>query len=107
MTIDDILKLVNAGFTADQIGQMMRAGDGGQPQQAPAAAAAPEPEDPPAQQQAADPEPEDDPYTKIMSAIDDKFKEMAEALKMPANPSMNDIKPLGLEDIVKNFFKEE
>lgn len=103
MTIDDILKLVNAGFTAEQIGQMMRAG-------APEPQPSPEPEAAPAAA-AADPEPAKDPepdvYKQLSDKIDAKFAEMAEAFKMPAVPSIGDIKPLGLDDIIKNFFKEE
>lgn len=103
MTIDDVLKLVNAGFTAEQIGQMMRAEAPAQPssepEAAPAAAADPEPEQPK--------EPEPDIYKQLSDKIDAKFAEMVDAFKMPAVPSIGDIKPLGLDDIIKNFFKEE
>ncbi len=101
MTIDDILKLVDAGFTAQQIAEMTKAA-----QAAPPAEAAPAPEAPaePAEPQAA---PEDDIYTKLAAQLDAKFTELAESLRMPANPSIQDIKPLGLDDIVRNFFKEQ
>ena len=107
MNVADVLKLVEAGFTAQQISQMLAAPEPEKP--APAEekpAPAPEPEK-------AAPEPKaaeaslDDIYKKLSDQIDSKFAEMAETFKMPANPSIQDIKPLGLDDIIRNFFKEE
>lgn len=100
MNVADVLKLVEAGFTAQQISHML---------------AAPEPEKPaPAEEKPAPaPEPKaaeaslDDIYKKLSEQIDSKFAEMLEAFKMPANPSIQDITPLGLDDIIRNFFKEE
>lgn len=105
MTIDDILKLVNAGFTAQQIGQMIKAAPA-EPAPAPAEAAPAEPEPAPEPSAAPQAEPED-LYGKLAAQLDAKFTELAESLRIPANPSINDIKPLGVDDIIRNFFKEQ
>lgn len=105
MNVADVLKLVEAGFTAQQISQMLAAPE---PQKPAPAEDKPAPEPEP---EKAAPEPKaaslDDIYKKLSEQIDSKFAEMAEAFKMPANPSIQDIKPLGLDDIIRNFFKEE
>lgn len=107
MTLNDIIKLVDAGFTADQIGAMMKAAPAEVPEPAkdPEPAAAPEPVKGPEVEK--DPEPDIDMFKALSDKIDAKFAEMAEAMKMPAVPSIGDIKPLGLDDIIRNFFKEE
>lgn len=112
MTMKEVLRLLDAGFTKEDIMTIVSSAD--QIPSAPEAAAAHpaaepagvKPEEAPA---AADPAPaaEPDLYKMISDKIDAKFNEMAEAIKLPAMPSMGEIKPLGIDDIVRKFFKED
>ena len=112
MNMKEVLRLLDAGFTKDDIMTIVSSADN-IPSASEAAAAHPaaeasgvKPEDAPA---AAEPAPaaEPDIYQMISDKIDAKFNEMAEAFKMPAMPSMGEIKPLGIDDIVRKFFKED
>lgn len=111
MNMKEVLRLLDAGFTKEDI--MTIVSSDNIPSASEAAAAHPaaeasgvKPEEAPA---AAEPAPaaEPDIYQMISDKIDAKFNEMAEAMKMPAMPSMGEIKPLGIDDIVRKFFKED
>ena len=110
MTIDDVLKLVNAGFTANQISEMINASP-----------VAPEPADnkpidsnpspdvdeiDKVDSQPSAPEPFND-LSGFMAAIDQKFNDLATSLRGALNPTISDVKPLGIEDIISKFFKED
>ena len=109
MTIDDVLKLVNAGFTANQISEMINASP-----------VAPEPADnkpidnaspdvdkiDKVDSQPSAPEPFND-FSGFMAAIDQKFNDLATSLRGSLNPTISDVKPLGIEDIISKFFKED
>ena len=98
MNIDSIIKLVEAGFSKEDIIKMT-------------SASKPEPE-------AAKPEPEVKPETKaepdvietkVSEAIDKAFKPFEDLYnnmaKLANMPSLNDVQPKGIEDIIDNFFK--
>lgn len=113
MTIEERLTLARAGYTAAQIDAFETAAADPQPAPAPAPAdpaPAPAPSAAPAADpapaQAGNPTPAAD-LDSIMAAIDQKFAEMSQALRTPAAPSINTIKPLGIEDVIRNFFKED
>lgn len=120
MNFEQMIKLIDAGFTKEDIMKIIAADpanavnnnssapepEAGSPAastasdvpQAPAAPAAPA---------GTTPAGEPDIYQMISDKIDAKFNEMAEAMRMPAMPSMGEIKPLGIDDIVRKFFKED
>ena len=106
MNMKEVLRLLDAGFTKEDIMTIVSSADqipsASEPAAAEASGAAPE-QAPVAAVPAAEP----DIYQMISDKIDAKFNEMAEAFKMPAMPSMGEIKPLGIDDIVRKFFKED
>ena len=92
MNIDSIIKLVEAGFSKEDIIKMT-------------SASKPEPE-------AAKPETKAEPdviETKVSEAIDKAFKPFEDLYnnmaKLANMPSLNDVQPKGIEDIIDNFFK--
>lgn len=116
MTVQEIFKLLDAGFTAAEIRAM---DPDEQPDQAPAADPKPEEKPAPAEKPAADPAPEapasssqpeaagPDPLDAIKQQIQgltDVVDKMSKAIIMP---NMDNVKPLGIEDIITNFFKED
>ena len=113
MKNEEVLKLVEAGFTAAEIRAMQNAA----PDPAPAAPdpdpvpADPEPKAPdPAPAPAPDPNPAPagpDPLDAIKQQIQgltDVVDRMSKALIMP---NLDDVTPQGIDDIVSNFFKED
>ena len=110
MNMKEVLRLLDAGFTKEDIMTIVSSADNipsaSEPAAAPATAEASgaAPEQAPA---AAAPAAKPDIYQMISDKIDAKFNEMAETFKMPAMPSMGEIKPLGIDDIVRKFFKED
>lgn len=107
MTINDVLKLVDAGFTAAQISEMISAENPTNIVTPEAAEVIPENNELPAENptKSAAPQPQE---VDIMEAIDKKFAELYSNLKNgAAAPSIGDIKPRGIEDIITSFFKED
>ena len=99
MTAEKIFKLLDAGFTADEI-RALDAED-----LTPAPTPAPDPAPDPTPTPAPDPAP--DPLDAIklqISNLTDVVDKMSKKLVMP---NMDDVKPLGIEDIISNFFKED
>ena len=105
MNIDSIIKLVEAGFSKEDIIKMT-------------SASKPEPEAAKPEPEAAKPEPEVKPETKaepdvietkVSEAIDKAFKPFEDLYnnmaKLANMPSLNDVQPKGIEDIIDNFFK--
>ena len=118
MDVEKVLQLTAAGFTADEIRQMMKdpvpapapapASDptpAPDPSPAPAADPAATPETKPAA--APDPSPAPDPLADIrqqLSGLTDVVDKISKSIVMP---NMDDVKPVGIEDIITNFFKED
>ncbi len=112
MNTTEVLKLIDAGFTAEEIRGMIAKDPA--PAQAPEAAATQEPEaaapaDPTPKQPEQVPEaaPGPDPLDEIkqqIAGLTSTVKEMSKSIIMP---NMEDIKPQGIEDIISNFFKED
>lgn len=120
MTVQEIFKLLDAGFTAAEI----RAMDPDE-QTDPAPPADPKPEEKPeekpapAAEPAADPAPEapasssqpeaagPDPLDAIKQQIQDLTDVVDKMSKAIIMPNMDNVTPLGVEDIITNFFKED
>lgn len=121
MDIEKVFKLMDAGFTADEIRTMLNSS----PAQ-PAGSASLQPLSP--EPTAADPEPaaaeapveepkeeQPDPIAALKAdigqQIDQAMKQQQESInklaKLMGMPSMDNVQPKGIDDIVRNFFKEE
>ena len=112
---EEVLKLIDAGFTAEQILKMDVPEE---PEKKP------DPEQKPEPEKKQDPEPKQEPDKKqdpavdpdvkkvidqalksMEEAMDKNLKSMAEAFRLQLQPSMGDVKPLGIEDVITKFFK--
>lgn len=118
MDIEKALKLIDAGFTAEEIRKMIPQTTEVSPVLSPEpeaaatspAAAAPAPEVKEEKKE----EPKPDPLEGIKALVEETMAnvtksyqdQMAKVMKMAGMPSMEDIKPKGVEDIISNFFKE-
>ena len=116
MTVQEIFKLLDAGFTAAEI----RAMDPDE-QTDPAPAADPKPEEKPAPaaEPAADPKPEapasssqpeaagPDPLDAIKQQIQGLTDVVDKMSKVFIMPNMDNVNPLGIDDVITKFFKEE
>lgn len=106
MTVEDIMKLVNAGFTKDEIIKMGTPAADEKPEEpAPAPASAPEPQE-------EKKEPAEGAEPDIMGAVNKRLEEMEKSLKDYVKSqnvfSIPDIKPVtDVTDIITKFFKEE
>lgn len=111
MKFEEVKELLAAGFTADEIRQMAA------PQAEVKEEPAKVPEEKPAEvkeEPAKAPEEKDD-IAKISdavsSAIAEGFKQFEtiynKMAKLAGMPSMADVEPKGVEDIITNFFKED
>ena len=127
MNANDVLKMIDAGFTADEIRKMTASpadgvshvlspepkAEAAAPEAAAQAAPAEETKEAPAEEKKeAKPEDVMDSIKKTISeqiAANMKSYEdnMAKIMKMAGMPSLDDVKPKGIEDIISNFFKEE
>lgn len=112
MKAADLIRLLDAGFTKEDILSIISPSAPAAEEQAPdqpAPAAAETVETPKAAEaeKPAEPQTESDIYKMLSDKIDSKFNEMAEAFKVPLMPSMGEIKPQGIDDIVRRFFKED
>ena len=109
MTVQEIFKLLDAGFTAAEIRAMNPAdpAPAADPKPAPAAEPpadpAPEPPASSSQPAAAGPDPLD-AIKQQLQGLTDVVDKMSKAIIMP---NMDNVKPLGIEDIITNFFKED
>ena len=107
MNISEVKELLAAGFTADEIRKMEAPAEPeakAEPEAVPEVKAEPE----------AAPEVKDDAAKisdAISAAISESFKPFEDLYqklsKLAGMPSMADVKPKGIEDIISNFFKEE
>ena len=107
MNVNDIVKLVNAGFTKEDIVKLSSA-------QAPAQPA--QPEEPAKLEEVKGDAPEQPEQPKdsaeVISAAITKalepFQELyTNMVKLAGMPSMENIEPKGIDDIIDNFFKGE
>lgn len=107
MNLNDVIKLIDAGFTKADIDALASRELSSAASEVPAAA---EPAAVPAEAPAGAPEaeaaPEQDLSKLISEAIAKELKAFGEQMKMPAMPSIGDIQPKGIEDVIRNFFKE-
>lgn len=110
--LNQINKLIDAGFTAAEIKTMLAAepeAGAAAPQEsaeagkaAPAAQPAAAPEDP-APAAAAQP----DPFAQLNKRIDDLFAGMEKIAKTGIMPTLDNVQPLGVDDVLLKFFKED
>ena len=103
MTVDQVLKLIDAGYTAAEIKAMDMPAPDPKPEPAPA----PDPKPDPAPAPDPKPEPAPDPLDAIkaqLQGLTDVVEKMSKSIVMP---TLDDVTPLGIEDIITNFFKEE
>lgn len=106
MTVEDIMKLVNAGFTKDEIIKMgTPSADGKTAEPATAPASAPEPQE-------EKKEPAEGGEPDIMGVVNNRLEEMEKSLKDYVKSqnvfSIPNIKPVtDVTDIITKFFKEE
>lgn len=107
MTVDEIMKLVNAGFTKDEIIKLGTPAADEKPAEtpAPAPASAPDPQEDKK-------EPAEGAEPDIMGVVNKRLEEMEKSLKDYVKSqnvfSIPDIKPVtDVTDIITKFFKEE
>lgn len=119
MNIQEVKELLAAGFTADEIRSMMPAEKKAEPEVK--QEVKPEEKAPEVKQEEKAPEvkpeekaPEDN-IAKISDAVSNaiaegfkQFEGLYDKLaKLAGMPSMADVQPKGIEDIISNFFKED
>lgn len=109
MNAQDILKLVNAGYTKEEIQKMEMPAE---PKKAPEAPK----EEPKKAPEASKEEPaKEDPVDAAMAAAQQKMDSFTAAMdsmiekisKMAGMPAIGTTAPKGVEDVVSDFFKEE
>lgn len=112
---DEVFRLIDAGFTAEQILKMdateePEIKEAKQEKLEPEKKPDPEPKQEPEKKQdpAVDPDVKkviDQALKSMEEAMDKNLKSMAEAFRLQLQPSIGDVKPLGIEDVITNFFK--
>lgn len=111
----EILKLIDAGFTADEIRKMLPA-QPAEPTGKVEITAEPKKEEPKEEPkpEIIKPEPKEEPapaYDEIIAGLNKKIDELTGAIskisKISLFPAMDNIKPLGIDDVVDKFFKED
>lgn len=107
----DFDTLANAGFTAQQILTMaataqIEAGPAAPAQPATAPEPAPNP-DPTPTEPASNPTPAPDALSDIMGALNKRLDDFVNTFRGQLNPSISDIKPLGVEDVIAKILKED
>lgn len=121
MDIEKVFKLMDAGFTADEIRTMLNSSPA-QPVETSSLPLSPEPTaaapdtaaaEAPVEDQPAEEKP--DPIAALKADIGEQIsaamKQQQESInklaKLMGMPSMDNVQPKGIDDIVRNFFKEE
>lgn len=118
MNIQEVKELLAAGFTADEIRSMMPAEKKAEPEVK--QEVKPEEKAPEAKQEEKAPEakPEKAPEDNIAKISDAVSNAIAEGFKqfeglynklatLAGMPSMDEVQPKGIDDIISNFFKED
>lgn len=111
----EILKLIDAGFTADEIRKMIpeEKTETAQPEPKKEEPKKAEPEEPKKAkpEEPKKEEPDSTNFDEIISGINNKIDELTSAIgkisKISLFPAMENVKPLGIDDVVDKFFKEE
>ncbi len=113
MDVEKIFKLVDAGFTKEEIMKLAN-NEKATPKEDKATPKEEKPETPkekkPETPKEEKPEAsKEDPAEKINAAIETALKPFQDLYnnlaKLAVNPSMNSVEPKGLDDIIDNFFK--
>jgi len=117
MTAEQILKLIEAGYTKAEIDKMIIPAEpapaiDNAPSIAPEGKAAetdPQPAAPASEAKEETPAeaPKEDPLDGIKAQIAELTNTLGAISKAVINPSMDNIKPLGIDDIITKFFKED
>ena len=115
MTAEQILKLIEAGYTKAEIDKMIIPADPPAADNIPsvssedkAAETDPQPAAPASEAKEETPaEPKEDPLDGIKAQIAELTNTLGAISKAVINPSMDNIKPLGIDDIITKFFKED
>lgn len=116
MTAEQILKLIEAGYTKAEIDKMIIPADppaaDNIPSSAPEGKAAetdPQPAAPASEAKEETPAeaPKEDPLDGIKAQIAELTNTLGAISKAVINPSMDNIQPLGIDDIITKFFKED
>lgn len=119
MDSEKVLKLVEAGFTAAEIRSMLNSSSPAQPvESASLVTLSPEPtaaDDAAAAAEAPVEEAKPDPIAELKTEIGEQIAQAMKAqqesinkiAKLAGMPSLDNVQPKGIDDIVRNFFKEE
>ena len=114
MNITDVKELLQAGFTAAEIREMLTDKKEAAPEVKPEAAPEVKEEAAPAAEKPAEPEKKDSAKEisdAVSAAIAESFKPFEEVYNKLATlagmPSISDVQPKGIDDIISNFFKED
>lgn len=122
MDIEKVFKLMDAGFTADEIRTMLNSSPAQpvvsaslQPFSPEPTAAAPDTAAAEAPVEESPAEEQPDPIAALKADIGEQIsaamKQQQESInklaKLMGMPSMDNVQPKGIDDIVRNFFKEE
>lgn len=111
----EILKLIDAGFTADEIRKLIPA-QPAEPTGKVETKVEPKKEEPKEEPkpEIIKPEPKQEPapaYDEIIAGLNKKIDELTGAIskisKISLFPAMDNIKPHGIDDVIDKFFKEE
>lgn len=109
MDFEKLMKMIDAGFTRDDVMAIITAASHADsnifspapepgPEPAPAGSdAAPDADSEPAAE---------DPLEEIKAQIAELSTTITSISKAVINPTLSDVKPLGAEDVIVNFFKE-
>ena len=121
MELKDLMALVNAGFTKSEIMQLTGSKTEKTPEVKPEAKPESKKEEPKKEEKAAEPiKTEDVKQADAVKeafdkALDERFKTITDNMEnlynkmatMAGMPSLAEVQPKGIEDIVSRFFKEE
>ena len=107
MNVNDVINLVNAGFTKEEIIKMTSAEKVPTPEPVKAEHAPEVKKEPAPEVKKEESAPDDkisDAVSKALKPFEELYNNMA---KLAGMPSISDIQPKGIDDIIDNFFKGE
>ena len=106
MEFEKVMKLIDAGFTADEIRAMNAKAEAPKetPKEAPKEAPKETPTDRPKEEAKEAPKDEKPAYIKeLEDHVNELFASMDKLSKVIVNPSIADVKPVGIEDVIKKI----
>lgn len=108
MNIEDVKKLIDAGFSAEEIRSMMNAPSSSSDMPEAAPAEAPEaPQEAAPEVKTAPAAPAFDIAAEVKKALQ-PFEDLYNKMSMLAGmPSIQDVQPKGIDDIITKFFEKE